>query len=289
MSSAAFADFASTETNLLPHPFDLSIVPENLEVDDALPQSVVQDAILSMQLGDVDESARFYAQAPTFRSLGYLRRIYESTDKAKASSLLSSRHRIQYDHPDYVTPPNSHNVRWSVDRHYIDMLVCVGRDIGLGAIIPNQIINSLYSIQLNFRQRNKEFKAKHNRLGFNPTGCMLWIGNMPSSSDDVWIAWAQENSDDDDNATIPSNTCLSEKHYRIVIMFFAFVLSKCGYRDIVVHNRYPDISRLDAVNEATNFLYVLPFPQCSLSAHFSIATGGLFIFIPCGRPHISAS
>lgn len=255
MSFAAFANVATTEMNLLPHPFDLSVIPENLEVDDPLPQSVAQDAVLSMQLGDVDESARFYAQTPTFSTLGSLRRIYERTDKAKASSLLSSRHRVQYDHSDYVTPSNSDNVRWSVDRHYIDMLVCVGRDIGLGAIIPNQVMNSLYSIQLNFRHRSKEFRAKHNRLGFDPTGCMLWIGNMPSSSDDIWIAWAQENSDEEDN-TIPSNTCLSEQHYRIGIMFFAFVLSKCGYRDVVVHNQYPDISTLDAVNEATNFLYV---------------------------------
>jgi hypothetical protein len=251
--SAPSANFATNGINLLPHPFDLSVVPENLEVDDALPQSIAQDAILSMQLGDIDESARFYVQTPTPRSLGYLRRIYERRDKANASSLLSSRHRIQYDHVDYVTPQNALNVRWSVDRHYIDMLVCVGRDIGLGAIIPNQVINSLYSIQVNFRHRKKEFKAKHNRLGFDPSGCMLWIGNMPSSSDDVWIAWAQENVEEQDNIT-HSSTCLSEQHYRIILMFFAFVLSQCGYRDIVVHNKYPDISRRDAINEATNFL-----------------------------------
>ncbi|KAF8326750.1 hypothetical protein F5887DRAFT_1084263 [Amanita rubescens] len=238
--------------DLLPHPFDLSIVPENLEVDDALPQSVVQDAVLCTQLGDVDESARFYAQTPTRRSLSYLRRVYETRDKAKASSLLSNRHRIQYDHPDYVTPPDSLNVSWSIDRHYVDMLVCVGRRIGLGAIIPNQVMNSLYSIQVDFRNRLKEFKAKHNRLGFNPTGCMLWIGKMPSA-DDVWIAWVQENSEEEDNIA-SSTTCLSERHHRIVIMFFAFVLNKCGHRDIAVHEKYPDITKHSAVNEATNFL-----------------------------------
>jgi len=239
--------------DLLPHPFDLSIIPENLEVDDALPQSVVQDAVLSTQQGDVDESARFYAQTPSTRSLSYLRQVYEKKDKARASALLSSRHRIKYDHSDYVTPSDSLNVSWSVDRHYVDMLVCVGRDIGLGAIIPNQLINSLYSIQVDFRHRTKEFKAKHNRLGFDPTGSMLWIGKMPSSADDIWITWVQENTANGDNV-IPSSTCLSEKHYRIIIMFFAYVLSKCGYRDIVVHNKYPDISRRDGVGEATNLL-----------------------------------
>ncbi len=253
MSLAAFADHATTSgLDLLPHPFDLSIVPENLQVEDALPQSAVQDAVFSAQLGDVDESALFYAQTAAPISLGYLRCVFERGEKAKAYSLLLSRHRIQYDHPTYITPPDSLDVSWSVDRHYVDMLLCVGRDIGLGAIVPNQSANSLYSIQIDFRHRFKEFRAKHNRLGFNPTGSMLWIGKMPSA-DDVWIAWVPEDRDEEDEVT-PSSTCLSERHYRIILMFFAFVLNKCGHRDIVVHQKYPDISKHDAIKEATNLL-----------------------------------
>lgn len=169
--------------------------------------------------------------------------------------MLSGRHRISHDEPDCVTPSDSLDVKWSIDRHYIDMLVCVGRDIGLGAIIPNQHMNSLYALQIDFRHKNKEFKAKHNRLGFNPTGSLLWIGRMPSG-DDMWIAFVQEENDNEDSDCVEpsSTTCLSEQHYQITVMFFAFVLSQCGYRDIVVHERYPDISRRNAVSEATNFL-----------------------------------
>jgi hypothetical protein len=243
----------SAAINTLPHPFNLSIVPENLHADDALPQSVAQDAILSAHLGDLEESARFYAQTPTLRSLNYMRRVYERNEKAKAYKMLSGRHRLQYDDPDCVTPSDSLNIKWSIDRHYVDMLVCVGREIGLGAIIPNQHINSLYAVQLDFRHKNKVFKiAKHNRLGFDPTGCLLWIGKMPSG-DDMWIAWVQENGDEEEDILL-SSTCLSEQHYRITVMFFAFVMSQCGYRDIVVHERYPDISRPNTVAEATNFL-----------------------------------
>ena len=239
--------------NTLPHPFDLSIVPDNLQVEDALPQSVAQDAVLSAHLGDLEESARFYAQTPTIRSLNYLKRVYERNEKAKAYKLLSSRNRIHYEDPECVTPTDSLEVNWSIDRHYVDMLVCVGREIGLGAIIPNQQMNSLYAIQVDFRNRNKEFRAKHNRLGFDPTGCLLWMGKMPSG-DDMWIAFVQESDDFEQDDIIPSSTCLSERRYRIALMFFAFVLSQCGYRDIIVHERYPDIERHNGIGEATNFL-----------------------------------
>jgi hypothetical protein len=244
---------SSAAINTLPHPFDLSIVPENLQAEDPLPQSVAQDAVLSAHLGDLEESARFYTQTPTLRSLNYLKRIYERNEKAKAYKLLSSRNRVQYDDLDYITPPDSLDVNWSTDRHYIDMLVCVGREMGLGAIIPNQQMNSLYAIQLDFRNKTKEFKAKHNRLGFDATGSLLWMGKMPSG-DDAWIAFVPESYDLEEEDITLSSTRLSERHYRIALMFFAFVLSQCGYRDIVVHVRYPDLEMSNAISEATNFL-----------------------------------
>ena len=41
-------------------------------------------------------------------------------------------------------------IAWDLNQHYVDMMVCVGNGLGLGAMIPNQSINSLYQVDLNF-------------------------------------------------------------------------------------------------------------------------------------------
>jgi hypothetical protein len=253
MSTSGFTDSLETnqQADLLEHPFDLSVIPANLEVEDSLAQSRALEAVDNRRLADQDEDARFHAQPPRLIPLHYLRRLYENNDTSSAIKLLNFRHQVTFlNDAECVTPSDSNSVSWTVNKHFIDMLVCVGKDIGLGAIIPNQRINSLFSIQMDFRHGSKEFKAKNVMLGFDSSGCMLWIGKTPSS-DDIWMAWVPE---DLDETNLGLSTCLSQQHYRIVIMFFAFVLSKCRYRDIVVHVQYPDLSNRDAFCSASNLL-----------------------------------
>jgi hypothetical protein len=184
------------------------------------------------------------------KPLSYFRRIYETKNVTVATRLLSRRCRVDYDDPESTTPSDSVDVQWKVERHFIDMMVCVAKDIGFGAVLPNQNVNSLYSIQLDFSKHGKCFRTKKVKLGFNPSGRMLWIGKIPSR-DDIWIAWKPKN-DDKDEAEKWDSSCLSKRHYRIMFMLFAYLLKKAGYRDIVVHDCYPDLFDNEAFMGATN-------------------------------------
>ena len=261
--SAEFSTPTPTPTPPLPNdpsdslirdrPFDLSVVPANLQVDDAPSQSVALEAVLLAHKADEDEDACFFEQPVVSTSLNYFKRIYDRNDTVAATKLLTRRLRIDFDNPEFVTPPDSQNVSWNVERHFIDMLVFVGNDIGLGAMLPNQRVNSFYTIKVMFTHKNKEFKAKNIKLGFDPAHSMLWIGHMPSS-DDIWIAWIPKTEQQPGTNKTGASTCLSQRHYRITVMFFAFVLNKIAFRDIVVHDPYPDLSDELSFKSATNLL-----------------------------------
>lgn len=249
-------DIPAAAQAYLDHPFDLSLIPCDLEHDDALSQTVALKAVIKAQHADADEDASFFEQPVQSLSLGHFRRIYERNDSAAALKLMSRRVHVNFEGEDFVTPSDSGNISWSIDRHFIDMLVCVGKDLGLGAILPNENANSFYNVKLDFTKKGKAFKAKNVTLGFDPAGSMLWVGNMPSA-DDIWIAWIPRHSSNVHEQSMNDNmesTCLSERHYRITVMFFAFMLRKIVYRDIMVPNPYPDLSCDNAFRAATNLL-----------------------------------
>lgn len=237
----------------LEQPFDLRIVPDNLEADDGLSQSVAHEAVLLAQKEDAEEDARFFEQPISSITLEYLKGLYESKNAVAALKLLSRRMRIDYNRPNVVTDADSPDISWTIERHFIDMLVCVGNGIGLGVVLPNQTVYSFYSIKFDFSQDRKEFKAKNVKLGFDPSGAMLWVGNMPPSWDDIWIAWIPQ-EEEEGAADKGLSTCLSERHYRMAVMFFAYVLRQIRIRDILVHEQYPDLTSAQAFNAATNIL-----------------------------------
>lgn len=254
---------ATSEPTGPDHPFDLSLIPNNLEATDALCQSIALEAAIFAQKADADEDARFFEQEVAFTSLKYFRDLYDRNDTAAATKLLTHRVRVNFDDGEFITPSNSPNVSWSVDRHFVDMLVFVGKGIGIGAILPNQTVNGFYSITMDFNHQAKEFKAKKVKLGFRSAGSMLWIGKMPST-DDIWIAWIPK-SDKHDQDNGGSSSCLSERHYRITVMFFAFVVSQIGYRDTIIHTPYPDLENANDFKQASNLLWVLIFNMLALT------------------------
>lgn len=240
---------------LLNQPFDLSLTPENLLTDDAPDQASALQAVLYTPQSDSDDNNRFFTQQPITKSLSYLRRLYENNNPQAALDLLSKRTNISFRSPSFTTPADDNSLSWRSSHHYLDMMVCVGNGLGLGAILPNQNINSMFEIRLDFSHPQKRFKAKYAQLGFNPYASMLWIGRSPSS-EDIWIAWIPHHNDHNDSDSNNTNTSLSTKHYRITIMLFASLLSAIGYRDIIIHNPYPPLDSQDDFLQATNLLYV---------------------------------
>jgi hypothetical protein len=235
-------------------PFDLTVSPQTLMVTDSPGQLAALQAISYVPDSDTEDNTRFINERVHSKNLKYFRDIYLNRQKQLATGLLSRRMKIDFRTGDFVTPTHSNTIAWDMNQHFIDMMVCVGNGVGLGTIIPNQTINSLYEIHLNFNQPHRNFHTKYAKLGFNPKSSMLWIGKTPSS-EDIWIAWVPDSViQGEEEAVEEGNTALTEKHYRATIMFFAAMLSAIGYRDLIVTDKYPDLSSREEFLHASNIM-----------------------------------
>lgn len=58
------------------------------------------------------------------------------------------------------------------------------------------------------------------------------------------------------------SSCLSEQHYWITVTFFAFVITKAGYRDTIIHDPYLDLTDADAFKATSNILWVFLWTYC---------------------------
>ena len=78
--------------------------------------------------------------------------------------------------------------RWDIPSHFIDMLVVVSRGIGLGTLLPNSGSDLDWEFKLDMSKNCfRDFTVARAKLGFNPSGRMLWVGTT-TMSEDVWIA-----------------------------------------------------------------------------------------------------
>ena len=112
---------------------------------------------------------------------------------------------------------------------YLDYILVVGNVMGIDMFIPNVATNFNFALELNLHLQIKQFKAKHGTLGFNPTGCMLCIAQSPT--EDYWLAFPPQdyfvNQLPEFTLDKPyADSRLSTFHYRIVMLFLSFVLTK---------------------------------------------------------------
>ena len=53
----------------------------------------------------------------------------------------------------YVILNDNEDLAWTMDRHYLDLLICVGNGLGLGAILPNVQVDHTFEMTLDLKQR----------------------------------------------------------------------------------------------------------------------------------------
>ena len=155
--------------------------------------------------------------------------------------MLSTRTRIILPTSTaYITDPDDPNLIWSVDNFFVDMLVCVGRDIGLGPLLPSSNIDCTFEFELEPTRRSREFKAKHAHLGFNPTESMLWAGRT-QHNEDVFFALVPRapEENEEDSSSRQRSSVMPELRYRQFFMFLAYAVSQCTDRGIVVYDKFP--------------------------------------------------
>ena len=125
-------------TSNLDRPFDIDSAPSRLATDDAPNQHVTLRAALRAQVAEEDEGERFFSQRRGTKSLGYFQRLYQAKLANAAVESMLKRYRVDYASSNFCVPNDGDNLSWTIDRHFIDLMVCVGSGLGLGPMIPNQ-------------------------------------------------------------------------------------------------------------------------------------------------------
>lgn len=241
----------------LPVPFDVTLAPTTLEVKDRLSQNVALQAALLAPSTELDGTESFKTQPRITKPLSFFRRLYKEKQSRMALDMLAKRVQVDFGSCSMTVPTDDPDLVWNLDNTYLDLRICVGADLGLGGLLPNQQVNHNYLMKLEFK-REREFSPKFAILGFDPAGSMVWIGRSPAS-EDVWLAWAPREALQTACKDIPVGTCsgpstMSISHYRMGVMFIAAMLQQIAYRDIVVSHDYPDLEDSEEFQFATNLL-----------------------------------
>ena len=243
----------------LPEPFSIDTAPTTLLADDQPAQQMALRAALRANFGEDNElGERFLTETVCNKSLAYYKQMYEEQRCGQAVQSLLKRHRVNATSSSFNVAPASENLSWSIHRHFIDLKIFVGKGLGLGGMMPRNHTLHTYEWELNVRQPERQFNTKFAKLGFDPVGCMLWIGRSPNA-EDVWLAWAPNTALDRTEDEVPAGTSsgpttMTEAHYRRVVMFLAHCIAGIRYRDALVSTDYPDVSNKSAFEEATNIM-----------------------------------
>ena len=250
------------------HAFDIAIPhPALHDVASTASQSDILEAVLNAapynsthNVNDTPET--FFAKPRITRDLNFISSAFHRGDRRTAIECLAKRHQIDWKSSEHVIANDNPMLSWSVHQHHIDMTVFVAKGLGLGLIIP-PIRDHDFLFEFDFSQRQRTFSPKFARLGFDPENACLWIGHYYSAQ--TYIAWAPNDalpssphyneSLDRINVSRDSRaTTLATIHYRITVMFFAFVIEKLGLRGITVFDEYPDVQVDAEFKHASNIL-----------------------------------
>jgi hypothetical protein len=239
-------------------PFDISLPAPTLRADDAPSQKVAHTSALCAATAVIDHGDKFNEAGVIRKPLSYFKRVYETKNMGVALELIHKRTQVDLGSSDMLTASDCTELSWNMDNHYIDLMICVPVGLGLAALLPNQKRLHNFEFALDLRQPYRTFSAKFAKLGFDPTGSMLWIGRS-YASEDVWLAWAPTESlqmecEDVAPGTCRGSTQLKTRHYHITTMFLASMLKGIGYGDLTVSDAYPDLENKEDMHFATNLM-----------------------------------
>lgn len=144
-----------------------------------------------------------------------------------------------------MVPLNDPTHIFSCECSYLDFVLIVGSRLGLDLFMPNVTVDYSFKATFDFKHRIKEFHAKYGKLGFNPSGAMWWIGELPSS-ESMWIGMAPKSflSGADDSFCMTEahgDTRLNTKHYGMMVTFMANCLSQIPGLHYYCLEPYPDL------------------------------------------------
>lgn len=240
-------------------PFDISLTPDVLLLgpDDSPSQNAALQAAISAPSME-NHHNHFSLQPRVTKTLQSFKNLFERKHAQTAINLLAKHVELNYKGNNMTTPVNSPDIVRGADETFMDLHICVSNGIRLGSLLTKEEVNHNYEMQLDLRKKYRVFSTRA-KVGFDPKGCIIWTSKS-LASEDVWLAWAPTKSMKPDSSDVPAgfmtgSTTMSNKHYRMVVMFLATMLVGIGYCDITVYDKYPSLNDEDNIfKHATNLL-----------------------------------
>ncbi|KAI9430746.1 hypothetical protein H4582DRAFT_2086078 [Lactarius indigo] len=196
-------------------------------------QGEVLTEILANRLEDWGEEDGFNSKQAHKVKLSEMRRQYmmeEKERKRKGLRMLTVRNQIEID-ADMKLPVGKGQVIMTTERTMLDYELTVGSVVGLGAVLPMGRTAKHFMLELDLQQPLREFRGKRGMVGFDTCGKMLFIGR--ARNEDVFVGMAPN-----EFIRCEVEPCsagyktgrpqLSRRHYRQVVMMFAYFMGKIG-------------------------------------------------------------
>ncbi|KAG1769738.1 hypothetical protein EV702DRAFT_1049616 [Suillus placidus] len=213
-------------------PFNLDEAPSGIESEDPLQQREVFDGIFLAREGQDDDGPTWEQTPICNMPLSAFERAFRRKDKAGAASFLLRRTNLRID-PQFTYAPDDGRLLWDASKHFLDFILVVSGAIGLDAFLPNTISDHTFTVTLDFRLQTRQFRPKFGKLGFDPTGSMMAVGN--GGACELWLGFCPltniEDVSEADEAPLLNekkhgDTRLSTRHFRMATMFIAYALAK---------------------------------------------------------------
>jgi hypothetical protein len=245
---------------------DISLIPDELAAypDDTIAQSAIMKTIVgTSRQGEYSEKA-FNEMPLKSILLSKLGELYERDDP-EAVNLLSCRHVIEID-KDLQAQLGNGQTLMNTDETMIDYQMTVANCVGFSPLLPNAPSGHQFEFEMDLKKPFNTFKGKHATLGFDPAGCMLYLGQC--RNDDVFLAMAPNEFLGGHTQPTPSGSSsasplMSRRHYRQVLMMIVYFLSlipQCSFyilKDTSVYELELDSSK-PCFERITETLYVFP-------------------------------
>ncbi|KAI9430488.1 hypothetical protein H4582DRAFT_2063757 [Lactarius indigo] len=196
-------------------------------------QGEVLTEILANRLEDWGEEDGFNSKRAHKVKLSEMRRQYmmeEKERKRKGLRMLTVRNQIEID-ADMKLPVGKGQVIMTTERTMLDYELTVGSVVGLGVVLPMGRTAKHFMLELDLQQPLREFQGKRGMVGFDTCGRMLFIGR--ARNEDVFVGMAPN-----EFIRCEVEPCsagyktgrpqLSWRHYRQVVMMFAYFMGKIG-------------------------------------------------------------
>jgi hypothetical protein len=111
----------------------------------------------------------------------------------------------------------------------INYCMMVGDCIGLSLLLPNMLSCHNFSFHLDLKTPYKVFKGKHMMLGFNPVGCMLYIGQC--NNEGIYLTMVPDDILSSQVLPSPASfstgaSVMSARHYCQVLMMIIHFLAE---------------------------------------------------------------